>query len=423
MRLLACFITITILFGHKALPEKRKLISPLLSNETILYADGDWGGLSTASWVDQSMVKWLCSIRESEQQPVCGMSISFMGAGGKALDFSGYERLEFNVKYSGKADKLRLYLRNHNPAYSSMDDSESFKFNGILLSTAELKSKTTVIDLNELTVADWWIEQHNIPREHSQVEYTNIIAFGFDIPPPNIFGEHLVSLSKAELVGEWISAEMLYLVIIIAWMTAIIIEAAVRLLALFRRSSLDTSKIRHLTDYANALQEQTDLYKELSTHDALTGVFNRNGIAKVIDDLFTKNSSNTDVAVLLLDIDHFKRVNDKRGHDMGDVILKEFAKIISENIRPKDAFARWGGEEFIIVSPGTSLTAAAKFAEKLRVNIAAKKYGVEEISGISASFGVTVARIDDTFEDAFKRADVALYRAKELKRNCVVVEE
>ena len=119
-------------------------------------------------------------------------------------------------------------------------------------------------------------------------------------------------------------------------------------------------------------------------------------------------------------IDHFKRVNDQYGHDVGDLILQELSQVISVNIRKSDIFARIGGEEFALILPNNSLDNALTFAEKLRETIARNIFS--KVGHLTISLGVTELKNDDTIDTIYKRADLALYKAKQNGRNKVEFE-
>ena len=157
-----------------------------------------------------------------------------------------------------------------------------------------------------------------------------------------------------------------------------------------------------------------------ASHDSLTRVYNR----MKLNELFKHEISlakryKDSLSIIMLDIDHFKAVNDKYGHLVGDDVLVSLSEYISESLRESDIFARWGGEEFMIVLPHTSLEEAKLLAEKLCSSIF-NELSFKELEHISCSFGVTDFKEDDTQDEIFKRVDDALYKAKERGRNCVV---
>jgi len=148
--------------------------------------------------------------------------------------------------------------------------------------------------------------------------------------------------------------------------------------------------------------------------DPLTKVHNRRGALEKI----RRQAPATPMSVIIIDIDHFKTVNDTYGHDVGDVVLKELAELIQQLIRNQDLFARWGGEEFILLCETSVLDEARRIAEKLRSSIAA--YPFTTVNHLTCSFGVYSPEQQDLpFDVLFKNADVALYRAKEMGRNQV----
>lgn len=159
-------------------------------------------------------------------------------------------------------------------------------------------------------------------------------------------------------------------------------------------------------------------YEYFAYHDHLTKIYNR----QKFDELFLKALENKkrygdDLAVILMDIDHFKIVNDTYGHLIGDLVLVMLATIVVENLRINDIFARWGGEEFIILLPRTDVNSAYIKAEELRECIEA--YTDKELPKITISLGVTDVTDTDDMNSCLQRVDKALYMAK-VKRNDVV---
>jgi diguanylate cyclase (GGDEF)-like protein len=121
----------------------------------------------------------------------------------------------------------------------------------------------------------------------------------------------------------------------------------------------------------------------------------------------------------MLDIDHFKNVNDTYGHDVGDKVIKNIVDIVKKNIRNIDIFVRWGGEEFIILCPETDSLSAATLAQKLRSAIDDASF--DKVGNITCSFGVASFKDNESKDSFIKRSDSALYKAKDEGRNRVVV--
>lgn len=179
----------------------------------------------------------------------------------------------------------------------------------------------------------------------------------------------------------------------------------------------------HLIGYI-AFYENIDeqmIFKNNAETDKLTGLANRVKIDEVLlNEQLRANRHKYPFSVILVDIDHFKDVNDHFGHQIGDLILQEFAQIISDSIRTTDFVGRWGGEEFLIICPHTELRGAMALAENLRVTIMAHKFSV--VINKTASFGVSQYFDDQPLEALFKDVDDALYQAKETGRNKVVAK-
>jgi len=156
----------------------------------------------------------------------------------------------------------------------------------------------------------------------------------------------------------------------------------------------------------------------ISTHDELTNIYNRAYFNNMIE---TKIKSATryghQFGLIILDIDHFKKVNDIFGHSVGDSVLIRIAKILQNNIREDDIVARWGGEEFVILLPHTEIKGACLLAEKIRLLI---EKDPSSDTKITASLGVGIFNQNESKTEFFEKVDNALYKAKELGRNRVV---
>ena len=154
----------------------------------------------------------------------------------------------------------------------------------------------------------------------------------------------------------------------------------------------------------------------LATKDPLTGAGNRRGLdAKLAEVVNSHSRSGTPSSLLLLDLDHFKKVNDLHGHAVGDQILKSITDIINLRIRVTDSLYRIGGEEFVVVLEGADLHQAAHLAEQLRTLVDANELVPDQ--SVTISLGVAELKEGETGNDWLHRADEALYRAKDAGRN------
>lgn len=157
----------------------------------------------------------------------------------------------------------------------------------------------------------------------------------------------------------------------------------------------------------------------ISTTDSLTKVFNRQKFNEELErEIKYAEENGSSLALILLDVDDFKEINDKFGHLQGDSVLIKLTEIITSNIKVTDLFARWGGEEFIILLPATNLALAAELAEKLRESI--NKSIAFPIEDFSCSFGVAALKPGETGGDFLQRVDDLLYLAKQKGKNQVM---
>jgi len=171
------------------------------------------------------------------------------------------------------------------------------------------------------------------------------------------------------------------------------------------------------------LQAREEL-RERANKDLLTMLPNRSAISSALEQEISRcHRDRRTVGVILLDIDHFKKINDTYGHFAGDAVLRETAARLRSNMRPYDQVGRYGGEEFLVVLPNCDLEQAKNQAERMRQKLHATTMMVDGAElRVSASFGVTVSDAAERDQDIFVRvADEALYRAKASGRNCVQI--
>jgi two-component system, cell cycle response regulator len=179
--------------------------------------------------------------------------------------------------------------------------------------------------------------------------------------------------------------------------------------------------------YADTLRQSLDNSFEMSVTDQLTGLHNRRYMQARLEDALTRLDRDVEPAsVMIADVDFFKAVNDKWGHDAGDKVLQQISRRLKANMRAIDIACRYGGEEFVVVMPGADLQAAFQAAERLRKAVEAEPFKLGDGQGntpITISAGVTQLYKGDTHESALIRADQALYNAKNAGRNCVLIAQ
>src|SRR6187399_3704330 len=409
--LIGILLTGLAVVGHRFLPERRLTLESTkdLAN-AFLMQSGD-GAPADIQWIDQSRFHFACQFPKATVDQGCSFGYQLHSAkADQGTDLSHFHTLNLAVRYTGKARYLRVAIRTFDPRFSRLEDLNSPKYNFVNIPSRDL-AQPVAISLSEFWVPEWWIAQYDLPRSQSQPDLSNATIFSIDLRGDLAETHHDIQIDKIEFVGDWISAEYWYLGIVCVWMTLATTYGISQWLRLRRRHREQRRKI-------DDLESEKENYRRLSTLDALTNVLNRHGIERFVE---TLQATHVPASVIVIDIDHFKRVNDLRGHYGGDRVLRKMGEILRAHTRNTDGLGRWGGEEFVLVCPGASLASAADLAEKLRHKIMETDFIPEDPLAITASFGVAASQADQSFEDAFRQADQSLYLAKSRGRNCVVV--
>lgn len=181
----------------------------------------------------------------------------------------------------------------------------------------------------------------------------------------------------------------------------------------------DLRDVRRLAETAAALRESNEKLETLSKTDGLTGIWNRARFNEMLQAEFERYKRYAEpFTILIFDIDKFKVINDSLGHLAGDMVLKKVVARVKPEIRATDVFARWGGDEFAILSPHLDAPGAALVAERIRRAVAGIS---EENLCVSASIGMATVTASDTLTGLFERADAATYTAKQQGGNCFVL--
>jgi diguanylate cyclase (GGDEF)-like protein len=415
--LIGILLTLAVVVAHRFLPERRLTLSGATPGAVYFLMHSGEGTPPKLEWVDQANMHFTCRFaREATGQSCSFTYLLYTKGADQGVDLSRFQNLNLSLRYAGNARYVRLAIRHFDPRFSRLEDANSSKFNYINLHPKDLRQPLS-INLNEFAVPEWWATQYDLPRHLSRPDLDNATAFSIDLLGDVAGTVQEFRIENIEFAGDWISAENWYLGILSLWMILATTYGISQWVALRRKHREQRRKILDLVDSNAQLQHEKDKYQKLSTVDALTRVLNRHGIEQFVESL---NTVKLPTSVIVIDLDHFKRINDQRGHHVGDRVLQTVGEILRGHTRGTDGLGRWGGEEFVLVCPGTSLAKAADLAEKLRHRILETNFIPEDPLAITASFGVAVSQADQTFEDAFRQADQALYLAKSRGRNCVV---
>lgn len=384
-----------------------------------LVDDAPTGGNSRVAWVDKDSQRWQCELNPSHPTPYCNIHLDVTGADGKGLDLSGYDRMTVWADYRGSGSRVRIYLRNRHPNYYVPEFDMSTKYNMVEVPVEALATGLE-LSMTDFTVAGWWLIAGNVPLAYSHPEFNDVSSIELQTGSMERSGIHELQLQKIVWSGQLISQAQLYQAVIVTWILFIFGMLLYRLAQLNREMKQQRKYQQELLTINAALNVESRRYEDLAKTDALTGLRNRVGIRDILHQGLTDwRRYQTPFSFVIIDLDRFKRINDTHGHDVGDQILKEAAELMFNCVRRSDALARWGGEEFVLVCPDTTLDQARQAAENLRVLLEKHlRYGGEVVT---ASFGVA-SMSEPNLDHLFKKADTALYNAKKLGRNRVCTE-
>ena len=277
-------------------------------------------------------------------------------------------------------------------------------FRPVLICLAgSLRGQRRALDRREIVIgrsgrSDWRLNDSAASRVHTQINYEN-----FDRPEemPECSIEDLGSRNGTELNGELVQGR-----VPLRERDRILIGSTV--IGFFVR---DEAELRY----------DESLY-ESATRDILTGLDNRRQLSAYMRHHVSRaNRHGAPLSFLLLDVDHFKAVNDEHGHDVGDIALKHVAAVLRGSVRDSDLVARWGGEEFAVCLPDTDAERAMALADRIRraMETSPVPLGARGEMTLRVSIGGAAFRAGDTSESLFQRADKMLYHAKDRGRNRV----
>ncbi|MDP9123704.1 MAG: GGDEF domain-containing protein [Pseudomonadota bacterium] len=417
--LLVLFLFTAIGLAWNQFGMNRRLVLDGTSNVMVRAIDDSSSGGKTTSSIHREGNKLVmnCEIRAGYAWPYCNLVFE-LGRPPAGVDLSAFDEVAVQVDSQGPEaeQQVRLFLLNFNSAYSDPTQPSSAKVQELVYGPTahpDLSAK-----LSQFTVSSWWSTSHVVGVEHAGTEFDNVVAMqvatGGNVTP----GMHVITVDRIEFTGKLVPPATFRLWVIAAWLMAGV--AYIAFYAFSARKALEATRHGKATlERLNAeLRAETDNLKQVAKRDPLTGALNRHGLR----DELSKAAERGDVqffplSIVFVDIDHFKRINDLHGHDVGDRVIKEISDVISSAIQRDDILARWGGEEFLLIFPGTAPTDARAIAERLRRAIAGRPWpdGLQ----VTGSFGVSEATAGEDLVDGIKRADEAMYLAKSNGRDRV----
>ena len=377
------------------------------------HDDTGYGGNSTLVADRHTPLKWRCTLGPKIQFPYCGYELALDGrTPSRGLDLSKFDSMTVDLDYHGAFDRIRIYLKNFDTRYSKPGDPLTLKFNRI---EAEVHPGHNIIEVRfaHFGIAEWWISTKKMPPALSAPQFDNITKVEFQTATLSPPGRYDFSISKIVLNGHIVGQSTWYHALLVGW--AILI--GVYLLHRIFRLGHDLKQRRQSQAAALRLARHAE---ESAHRDYLTRVLNRAGVADLYHRMAMDRQRQGGFAVILVDIDNFKQVNDHHGHSAGDQVLVAIAQILLGHMRAADIVGRWGGEEFLLICGVEKADDAVRVAAKLCQAIQAHE--LPQVGRVTASFGVYYASGQmEALERVTSRADTALYQAKEQGRNRVVL--
>ena len=358
-----------------------------------------------------------CDIRPGYAWPYCNLVFE-LGTPPRGVDLSAYRAVTVEASLDGPEPvrQLRLFLLNFNPVYSKLGQPESAKVQEFVYDPRARPALHA--RLTQFTVSSWWSNEHPVDAEHSGPELDNVVALqvatGGNVQP----GHHVLRLRRVDFVGKVIPPATFRLGVIAAWGVFALCAVLSQVLRLRRELAATRHGKAALESLNRQLKEDARHLAQVAKRDALTGVLNRHGLRDELARAAERGDERFfPVSIVFVDIDHFKRINDEHGHAVGDQVITRIADLICGAIQRDDLCARWGGEEFLLVFPGTRVADARAIAERLRRALHRNDWpaGLR----VTGSFGVAQASAGDDLVDGIRRADEAMYAAKSQGRDRV----
>jgi diguanylate cyclase (GGDEF)-like protein len=308
------------------------------------------------------------------------------------IDLSSYDGLHVSLDYSGPSESLYFFLRNAEKLPANFAEYEAIQFMHVDFNPAE---KEVFIDFSRIQVPRWWIDRFGTSVDLRQMKLDHVYDMGIELPALPAAGAHKLKLKRIAAKKSYISQMHLLLLgsAVVGFGCLVLI---VQGLWYYQKKENETLRTKMVVD-------------------PLTKCLNRLGLETALKGVFPLSNSSS-VYVMVLDLDHFKKINDTLGHAAGDEVLQQAATVLAKELRSDDVFGRWGGEEFIIISRVHRDALENMISRLMRSLRSISIDGASTPSSVTMSIGVTEAQIGESFDEVFKRADEAMYQVKQAGR-------
>ncbi|MCK6263438.1 GGDEF domain-containing protein [Vibrio sp. ZSDE26] len=380
----------------------------ILDYPGITFSDSEFHqGLSSSTILssDAQQLIYECDLRKAYQWPFCEYEFKTNEhAIGFDLSSMSTLNIKMNVLFNGRPTSetpIRIYLKHYEP---EIVETSGLKTNQIEFDMSDFKEGIE-LPLGSLQVADWWRRENNISVEYGYADISNIhyisIATASEAPE----GVYRFTVETMEVSGKWISDETFYRLLLAFWLLSASLYLVISFVYAIRQN-------RRLKNENAMLRVSNHEYIVKASYDSLTGALNRGGSEVVIDDLMNSCAS---LVIIYLDLDRFKSINDRHGHQCGDSVLQLFSRCVRHIKGEGQHFIRWGGEEFLLICEDIRLDEGIQVAKGIQQKMTNQKWPYSE--QITCSIGVAELLSNEKIELTIERADKALYQAKRLGRN------
>lgn len=390
-----------------------------IAQTAIPHSDLINGGHSKTYLEDkEGEINLKCKIIRSETFAFCGVTIFFDKNATKRVNLYQYDRMSISFDYhSLENDTILIYLNhqaldaNGNPVMKS----------NLWAVNPETGPNRFILEPDRFIIPSWWIFQNSHTGIDLKPDISNVDSITITTGDNTTNRDVNLTIKGISFSGKRISSHHLYTALLTAWLSLFFIHGLLYFHQQARNYQISKKQNEKLTKLNDFLKIQKDQFENMAKKDKLTDTWNRAGIRdtlnSVMNDFHTRQAP---CALLFIDIDHFKQVNDRYSHSVGDKALAGLAKLIRKNTRKVNQLARWGGEEFVLICPYTDADAAKHLSETLR-HIIETSTIIKETK-ITCSFGIAIVK-NESIEQWFDRADKALYEAKSSGRNCVILAD
>lgn len=378
--------------------------------------DQDHNGLTIGklTYTDSGELLLTCNVSHYYKSPFCEVSFDYTPKPGMSpyLDLSKYDEVAFDVVYSGVSQPKSLFIiRNHNEQYSAEDDLLSDKFNIFEFNTDQHNSESP-LSLNYLYVPKWWFDYYHHPVTVTAMDISQSVSIEIGTAAFVAEGISVFKIRSIEFKGKWLPIAVYQRIIIAVWIVTLFAYLIWYVIKILKTLRAEKETIVHLQSHLSMLQKEVSI-------DPLTRLRNRRGLESLFQTVEQLAQHKHNVSVGVMDIDHFKKINDTHGHAIGDDVLRQFSQNLIDTARNEDILIRWGGEEFVMIKVGCSLAQAELFFNQLRASMKAQIWP----QGLDVTFSTGVVEISNEFvESAIERADALLYQAKLAGRDRVITQ-